>query len=108
METNPSSELQIEIRDRVKKGTEWLDDKRPNWEDEIDLVTFDMNSMEHCVLGQVFPGWDELTHSPANQSLGWLSERGFWLLEHFYHNGGASYGDLQKEWTRVIEERIGI
>lgn len=42
----------------VEKGEQFLDAKEPNWFLKIDLDSFNMADMSHCVLGQTFGSWN--------------------------------------------------
>lgn len=48
-------------RERIKRGAQYLDSVYPNWANVIDLVTFDFNKSQYCVLGQTL-GWTRATH----------------------------------------------
>lgn len=41
--------------EQVIKGAAVLDEKVPGWRDKIDPDTLDLESLEDCVLGQLFP-----------------------------------------------------
>ena len=42
----------------VERGASLLDEKRPGWENEIDVDRLDMNNFKNCVLGQVYGEYD--------------------------------------------------
>jgi len=42
------------VRERVKKGMEFLDINVPGWRSQISIERLDMGSCEDCILGQLF------------------------------------------------------
>jgi hypothetical protein len=49
-ETQPRTVEQLQ----VERGSAWLDEYRPKWDEEIDLAVFDINNCDRCILGQLF------------------------------------------------------
>lgn len=111
------SELTIE--QRVQAGVEWLDENRPSWVEEIDLVELDMDSCNMCVLGQLFGNfWD----APISDTPPPIEQEELAAYHEMAGARGFSYGRritipaeeaaldedldaLTAEWRRVIESR---
>jgi hypothetical protein len=112
--SDPFSEEQL--RRRVHKGAELLDEHYVRWEDAINLETLNVEHTDRCVLGQIghhpefsngkdyhqmlpiiFADWtgDALESAEAH---GFDIEAGgkFWTEE---------YEALTREWSRVVKER---
>jgi hypothetical protein len=45
---------ELTIEQRVDRGAAWLDECRPAWWAEIDLIRLDLDHQEDCVLGQLW------------------------------------------------------
>ena len=94
----------------VERGVALLDEKRPGWENEIDLTNLRMASFQSCILGQLykshifpytgyFEGCNDLGISGADGS-----EYGFDLPEKF-KGKETSWEQLDQEWRDLIIER---
>lgn len=46
------------VADRVKAGAILLDEIKPGWFRDIDVVLLDLSSCEDCILGQLFGDYD--------------------------------------------------
>lgn len=53
----PTTTTTVE-QEQVRRGSEWLDENHPGWEDKIDLTTLDLKYCSRCILGQLY-GLDE-------------------------------------------------
>ena len=89
-----------DVATRVAKGVALLDEQKPGWVGQVDLIKLDIRDPERCILGQTCEGFnaglDEL-------DVEYACEYGFdcWVedevedeLEDFYA--------LTQEWKRVI------
>lgn len=84
----------------AENGAALLDKRYPGWEAEIDLDILEMNSCDHCVLGQLYGGF----------------EVGRQALDLYYQsNAPITYGfdgniawcdDLEQPWRDLIRERL--
>lgn len=45
-----------DVKARVARGADWLDEKYPGWFKVIDLAILDISDCHQCVLGQVYTG----------------------------------------------------
>lgn len=99
--------VEIEIHDNpadlhsnVMRGVEYLDQLRPDWHREIDLLILNQNDWEYCVLGQLFG--DAIEWGADNGwTIGQLTQHGFWAHEVDY-----TYGKLTDQWRAVLEQRL--
>lgn len=51
------------IADRVAKGVQILNENKPDWRECVDADTLVMESLDDCILGQVFNGWGAGTNA---------------------------------------------
>jgi len=116
-------------KERVARGAALLDELAPGWHKQIDLNTLKLSSCTDCVCGQ-------LAYATANDVIdreiynegsyhAWTAFRGYLsrklkrrkktdlaveILEDPSHFGFSTiregYPTLDKEWRRVIEERM--
>lgn len=107
------------MRDRVERGARLLDEKRPGWENEIDIEHFDISDANTCILGQVFMNGSE--HDPYNQGIKVLfpdseygnddKTHGFDLDAAYYQGAGINREGLWEllavYWIRQIQRRKG-
>lgn len=101
-ETATATKIELmldEVRRDIARGSAYLDDVSPGWHDEIDTETLDLNSGDHCVLGQLPIG----SRVFEQYSISWLSDHGFW----FPGGDSADYDVLTTEWVRHIEQARG-
>ena len=106
---------QQEIENRVKLGSELLDEHYTHWEEAISLDTLDLEDSTMCPLGQIgmhreegsnFHGMVPLVF--ANTDPGHIDQM---VYEHGFDiiGGGewweAEYAALTKAWTSAITER---
>lgn len=79
----------------ARRGARYLDKTLPGWAAKIDLRTLDMDSPEHCVIGQTvgdyYKGMDAFGHPDAADEH-WVFDHGFNL--RFSH-----------KWTKADEHR---
>jgi hypothetical protein len=86
------------ISERVARGAAWLDEQRPGWVDEIDLHDLALASPCRCILGQIFGDFDDVKmRGPM--------ARGFNAYKSDYDGEMREFGELEREWRRVITER---
>jgi len=86
------------IAERVTKGAELLDVKRPRWFLEIDLGLLNMANSEKCILGQLYDYYDDV----ALYELGiiWGGEYGFDICIF-----PDEYSTLHTLWIKEITKR---
>jgi hypothetical protein len=99
------------VQERVATGAKALDVIEPGWEAKINLVTLNLNSPDHCVLGQLYGNYyaaPEALRSFARRRLG------FWAVsddgtEEAWENGkiGEEYRELTAAWRNLILARRG-
>lgn len=89
-----------DIATRVAKGVAMLDERRPGWEGQIDLITLDIMSTDTCVLGQVYGGF----HTGIRDlNFDGVWEMGFDCDVHSsMRDQHLEFYELTQEWTRVI------
>lgn len=49
-----STEVQIQITQRVRTGAQWLDVHKPNWEHFLEPIALNVGDNCNCVLGQLY------------------------------------------------------
>ncbi|MDG4784395.1 hypothetical protein O7626_39485 [Micromonospora sp. WMMD1102] len=100
----------VRIAARVQRGARWLDENRPGWVGDIDLITLDVHDPEHCVVGQLYGGWDESPFYPAEPADPKAVDLGFFALAEIEARGSgamqAEYRLLTEAWGDLIERRI--
>lgn len=94
------------IQERVAKGAEFMDDKAPNWAENIDCENFDIGVAHGCVLGQTFGDYWE-----AKNNLGLSDQDAFDLGFNTWFDGYAepdwtSHASLHKAWLAEIAKRV--
>jgi len=89
------------IAERVAAGVALLDEKRPGWDQYIDLDWLDISRGRRCVLGQLYGG--DATGAGA-LGLKWIEtvHRGF---DRYRGEPNVVFDELTAEWKRVITER---
>lgn len=108
--------MNLTVGERVENGAKLLDDYASDWFNFVDMDTFDIQSTEHCVLGQLFGSWTngardlgiegdrerqcelglELTHEEYNSAfLGSLCQQfaDEWESQIILRLEGAKYAD---------------
>ncbi len=106
---------QGEIENRVKLGSELLDEHYVRWEEAIDLDTLSLELSDRCILGQIgghkdfsgnrdFHGMIPLIFGDTDLIDQAVANHGFDII-----GGGewweAEYAALTKAWTSAITER---
>lgn len=92
-----------DIRDKVQKGIDWLNENHPNWVSKIDLKKFNFQNLDYCVLGQLW-----MFHNVKETfSYIWMEEHGFDVdanckNDEDYNNQLCFF--LNEEWKQRIEE----
>lgn len=80
----------------VDRGIAWLDEKCPNWFNEIDLDRLQMRDSFDCILGQTVnclaPELLEVSPDVA----------GFWLVLDKYNSGHASFSVNDDNWAESL------
>lgn len=99
---------EIDYRERVTRGADLLDGKKPGWHTGIDLVRLNQHAPEHCVLGQLFGSYRGalkdfgLDDSAATAHGFRLDDREYFALLDL---PGGAYADLTTAWLNLISER---
>lgn len=44
----------MNTQEMVEAAAKWMDDRKPGWERQLDLGTFDIGHAEVCIVGQTF------------------------------------------------------
>lgn len=89
-----------ELHRNVMNGVEYLDQHRPGWHRDIDLLVLNQNSVDDCILGQLFGNalqWQQL----GDWTLEDMTRHGFWALDVDY-----SYAQLTDQWRAILEQRL--
>lgn len=101
-----------QIRWRVKKGVELLDDHYDQWANAIDLDELDMETTRFCVLGQLGVDTGDHTYNEMLDLLysDWTGDQSESAQAHGFdtqvgEHYEAEYKALDREWARVIKER---
>jgi len=111
----------LEIDARVARGVALLDVMHPQWDEDIDLCTFDMANCQKCALGQLYDWYHDgcvsmgdpndkviaqfgfcsriAMHSPCHLTRNW--EYG----ERWGHARAMEYRQLTEAWSQVIKDR---
>ncbi len=100
---------QFKLEEAVAAGAALLDRKMPGWRDNIDVSRLSMSETNSCLLGQLFPRYQdalidlfELPTSDLEQSAGdTLDEK---TVEHAFdrYEQAWTWEMLNNEWKRVI------
>lgn len=83
-----------DVRLDVARGVAILDAHRPGWRNLVDVKRLDMLDPKHCVLGQVFGGY--------NRGLSELSLGGDEPWRHGFVPYSYSRRTLGRQWKRVV------
>lgn len=51
--------MTTKLKERVKKGIEFLNNEIPKWKEEIEVDMLDLGSCRRCILGQIFDDYEE-------------------------------------------------
>lgn len=100
------------VERRVQAGIKLLDSNKPGWRSLVDLNDLIITHYRHCILGQVFGGFDE---GLEDLGLIFLSsiDYGFTADIPYEYNVGREGRDLDTEpiwreleetWVRALEE----
>lgn len=87
-------------RERATAGAAYLDETQPDWS-KIDLKTLDVSSKCHCVLGQLYPSYNEAVENltmAERQAFGFEVQLQFSTMI-------PDYRLLTQAWRDVITER---
>ena len=94
--TSITTEREERVEKAVQKGIDLLDQKGPkNWRERIDLDTFDIGSLNNCVLGQVYGSWHDGMNALFPSTVTGRSD----VAAHYGFDGVGFYAELQDEWT---------
>lgn len=92
---------------RVRRGMKLLDNKKPGWEQEIDLGTLHLSSCSFCVLGQLYRDYErgcaELNLDVERDTTDQAPKHGFEAC--FF--AGINYELLDEVWKDEISKRVG-
>lgn len=99
----------FDLKKRVAKGAQLLDQKRPGWYREIDTSNLNMAERGDCILGQLYPYYSNGTSELFGHSMYTMAE---WREEkdHGFDLGGGwdrihTYGALKRAWIKEIKAR---
>jgi hypothetical protein len=112
---------ELSIPERVARGAAALDERKPGWNEQIDLDVLDLNNCNNCILGQLYGHY-----AGAPQALKWLDPldvAGYIAPDYGFDRrpslfvgdadyralaeeaADAEYDALTEEWRRVITAR---
>jgi len=94
--------------EKVQRGIALLDEQSPGWRGKINTISLDINSIEHCVLGQIYGnfglGTFDLQIQYASEDFGFMTG-GF----EFEDEGPFDYrlwtkesAHLERAWKRAV------
>lgn len=93
----------MDFKENIELGVAWLNEVKPNWLEDIDLDTLNMETND-CILGQVFGDYFNVDFFVKYQGqfgpiMDWakMDEYGFSTTEGYFPI-------LQQEWKRKILE----
>jgi hypothetical protein len=99
-----------DVATRVAKGVALLDERKPGWAGQIDLIKLDVEDPDRCILGQLYPVSEESFWPDGfNQGIDALEiDSGFeygvdCLPSERFDEQQFDYVQLTREWKRVIE-----
>lgn len=91
----------LKIEERVANGIALLDEKRPNWREEVDFDKLEMGSCIRCILGQLYnhyqTGVGELL---PNRSETTAANHGYDIYPVIVDDPMDDWDELAKEWVR--------
>lgn len=113
----PEIDIPAEVRKRVKKGAKLLDDRYTGWwREPFDWDAFNINSLVHCILGQlnqkgrlgtrVDVGWAGYQNSPYYKGLYALELTSFEETTYGFAGAGHSNGVFKAAWKREVDKRL--
>jgi hypothetical protein len=88
------------VKERVARGVALLDERVPGWRKRIDLSAFNFESLECCVLGQLYGGWGRGVRALFNAYDGTAAK-----LHGFDSAAGMVREEMPQfhdEWVRVL------
>lgn len=110
-----------EVREAVDRGVALLDEREPNWRDQVDPRYLDMRTACNCILGQVYgrgpfadPGWSlglhelGLAFNSDDLTLQYAAEYGFTVPQQRIAQAAAlglvdvAWNELRAEWLRRL------
>ena len=80
----------------VARGIALLDEKRPGWEDEIDIAQLNIMSATKCICGQLYGGYQA-----GIDAFGGISG----LTYGFASGGDVAINNLNEAWREAIALR---
>lgn len=103
----PRNELnETVIKARVQRGAELLDEKKPDWFNNVDEEKFVMSNLSRCILGQNYGHYGEGLRKlqlPAHEDAFGFEVP---IVMKFDHEPGESYYRLlEKYWLEEIKAR---
>lgn len=116
MNFNPSDPHSLDqVRERVRKGAELLDETYDRWWDAIDLDTLEIDHTDHCILGQLGKdsrfGSGDYNHMRSLVFADWTGDEAESAEAHGFDIVGGNqyweeeYAALTDEWKTPINER---
>lgn len=100
---------------RVSNGVALLDEHKPGWRDLVNVNTLDIESLENCILGQVFGGYIKgasalgISSAECYNATEVQSSYGFDISPEEYQKDDVTqqliFMELEEEWVARITER---
>jgi hypothetical protein len=90
---------EVKVREEVRRGAELLDERRPGWDQEINLANLKISSCRNCVLGQLYGDYHlglDMISSDAGE---------FVDAEDYGFDGVLDWEELNEEWRDLIASR---
>jgi hypothetical protein len=86
----------------VQRGRDLLDAMAPGWANRIDTIDLDMGADNHCILGQLFGGYEE-----GKQALGLANDdiaahHGFYATNEMCSRYTEPYKRMTMIWRKLL------
>jgi len=98
------------IQQRVQRGAEWLDTRRPGWADAINLGWLSMTRCNRCILGQLFGDYYRIVDvggSDRELTQNQAMRKGFDVPSAVQPSlQGDEYEALTRLWKHQIRKRL--
>lgn len=105
---NINIDIKEEVKSRVEKGADFLDEHYPEWYKEVDDFYLSMGSCSQCVLGQIYGTYLMGLSVLPKMTTRLAMELGFELHKDYdgYIDTSEEYYDLLTEaWKEEIKQR---
>src|SRR5687767_14916509 len=97
------------VDERVERGAQLLDRKRPRWFQEVDPSSLEINDIEKCILGQLYGNYHEGVRATCRRPLFVPNlvpaEHGFVATCEFRRDIDKEFALLDQKWVEAIERR---